>query len=86
MTNETAQLNEGLAQGRRRLTGVVVSHTPKTAIVRVTRSVMHPLYKKAYRTHKKYHAHDANDSAKVGDTITIEAARPMGARKRWLVI
>ena len=72
--------------GKRRLTGVVVSHTAKTAIVRVARSVVHPLYKKAYRTHKKYHAHDAKDAVKVGDTVTIEAARPMGAHKRWRIV
>lgn len=86
MTNETAQLKTERAQGRRRLTGVVVSHTPKTAVVSVQRSVMHPVYRKAYRAHKKYHAHDAKDAAKIGETVTIEAARSMSARKRWRIV
>lgn len=86
MTQSTAQLKKAEMQGRRRLTGVVVSHTPKTAIVSVQRSVMHPVYRKAYRTHKKYHAHDAKDAVKIGDAVTIEAARSMSARKRWRIV
>lgn len=71
---------------KRRLTGVVVSHTPHTAVVLVARKKMHPVYQKAYRVQKKYHAHDPKDAARVGDTVVIEAARPTSALKRWQIV
>ena len=66
--------------------GVVVSHTPKTAVVLVAREKMHPIYKKAFRVTTKYHAHDEGNTAVVGAKVTIEAARPMSARKRWRIV
>lgn len=85
MTNNATQETKSI-KSRRRLTGVVVSHTPKTAVVLVAREKMHPVYKKSFRVTTKYHAHDAGNMAAVGATVTIEAARPMSARKRWRII
>jgi small subunit ribosomal protein S17 len=31
-------------------------------------------------------AHDEENSAKVGDLVTIEESRPLSARKRWRLI
>ena len=43
---------------RRVLQGVVVSNkAAKTVIVKVERDVMHPVYRKYVKSHKKYAAH-----------------------------
>jgi small subunit ribosomal protein S17 len=77
-----------MAQERRRvLSGVVVSDKmDKTVVVRVARSYRHPLYGKVVKVHKKYHAHDANNSCQEGDEVRILEARPLSKTKRWVVI
>jgi small subunit ribosomal protein S17 len=72
---------------RRILQGVVVSDAcDKTVIVRVERRVMHPIYKKFITRSKKYAAHDAHNSYRVGDVVRIEESRPLSKRKRWVVL
>ena len=69
---------------RRTLQGTVVSDGMDQAItVRVERRYKHALYGKYVRSHKKYMAHDADNSARVGDTVDIVACRPMSKLKRW---
>ena len=69
---------------RRSLQGVVVSDgMAQTITVRVERRFRHPLYGKFVRSHKKYMAHDEENVAKNGDTVSIVACRPMSKRKRW---
>jgi len=51
--------------------------------VRVQRQFIHPLYKKTVRKHKKFMAHDENNSAHEGDVVQIMESRPLSARKRW---
>ncbi len=72
---------------KRILTGTVVSSSSnKTIIVKVTRRVKHKLYKKIISQSKKYHAHDANNSFKVGDTVKIIESKPISKLKTWMVI
>lgn len=72
---------------RRTLQGVVTSDkTDKTIAVRVERRFAHPKYGKFVREHKKYHAHDENNEAHVGDVVEIVACRPMSRTKRWRLI
>jgi small subunit ribosomal protein S17 len=72
---------------KRILTGTVVSDKmDKTVVVRVERRVMHPIYKKFIRRSKKYSAHDANNTHKVGDTVRIQECRPLSKTKKWEVI
>ncbi|MBM0207596.1 30S ribosomal protein S17, partial [Micromonospora sp. STR1s_5] len=35
---------------------------------------------------KNYHAHDENNSAKVGDTVSIEESRPYSKTKTWKLV
>lgn len=66
--------------------GIVISDsTDKTVVVRVDRAVRHPLYKKNYRISKKFHAHDAENKAKVGDVVEITESKPLSKLKRWNV-
>jgi small subunit ribosomal protein S17 len=72
---------------RRVLQGTVVSDKgDKTVVVRVERSVVHPLYKKIIRRSKKYHAHDADNRFKVGDQVRIRECRPISKTKSWEVL
>ena len=72
---------------KRILTGTVVSSSSnKTIIVKVTRRVKHKLYKKIISQSKKYHAHDENNSFKVGDIVKIIESKPISKLKTWMVI
>jgi small subunit ribosomal protein S17 len=72
---------------KRVLQGVVVSDKgDKTIVVRVERRFTHPLLTKTVRRSKKYHAHDENNSFKVGDIVRIEECRPLSKTKNWIVV
>jgi small subunit ribosomal protein S17 len=77
--------NQGaLGRHRRQLEGIVVSTSAaKTAVVKVTRTFLHPQVRKYVRRSKKYMAHDEHSEAAVGDQVIIEECRPLSARKRW---
>lgn len=67
---------------RKVLVGVVASDKmQKTITVNVERKSKHPLYKKLVITHKKYHAHDEKEEAKVGDKVEIVECRPLSKTK-----
>jgi small subunit ribosomal protein S17 len=69
---------------RKQRQGVVTSAAQdKTIIVRVERRTTHPLYGKSMKVSKKYHVHDENNEAGVGDTVRIRETRPMSKLKRW---
>ncbi|MDP3641126.1 MAG: 30S ribosomal protein S17 [Alphaproteobacteria bacterium] len=72
---------------KRVLQGVVVSDKQdKTVVVKVERRYVHPLYKKSVLSHKKYAAHDENNSFKAGDVVSIQESRPISKSKNWVVI
>jgi small subunit ribosomal protein S17 len=72
---------------KRILRGVVVSDTQnKTVVVKVERRFTHPLLKKTVRRTKNYHAHDEDNSIKVGQQVSIEESKPISKLKRWRVI
>lgn len=69
---------------RKQRQGVVVSDAQsKTIVVRVERRTTHPLYGKTMKVSKKYHAHDEDEQAGVGDLVSIRETRPLSKRKRW---
>ncbi len=75
------------ARVEKSLTGSVVSTAmDKTAVVEVERLKKHPLYKKTMKRHKKYLAHDEQNSCSVGDVVEIIPSRPLSRRKRWAVL
>ena len=64
--------------------GIVVSDgNDKTIVVAVRERKPHPVYKKMMTTTKKYHAHDENNEAHVGDTVQVMETRPLSKMKRW---
>ncbi|MCC5948898.1 MAG: 30S ribosomal protein S17 [Nitriliruptoraceae bacterium] len=69
---------------RKERQGVVVSDVnDKTIVVRIERRTTHPLYAKTMTRSKKYHVHDEENSAGVGDTVRIIETRPISKNKRW---
>lgn len=70
---------------RRRLTGFVTSDKmTKTVVVEVTRTYMHPLYKKVVHASSRFKAHNELD-AKMGDEVVIVESRPLSREKHWVV-
>jgi small subunit ribosomal protein S17 len=71
----------GRRQERR---GVVVSSAmDKTIVVKVDTVRAHPRYKKVVRRSTKFHAHDEQNVAKVGDLVRIVETRPLSKTKNW---
>lgn len=72
---------------KRQLKGIVISDKmKKTAVVRVERVKEHPKYKRRYKVHKKYKAHDEKEEYKIGDRVVIKECRPLSKDKRWRII
>ena len=75
-------------RGRRKVRkGTVVSKSGlKSVVVQGETRERHPIYGKVVRRFKKYHAHDEDNTAKVGDEVTIAETRPLSATKRWRIV
>jgi small subunit ribosomal protein S17 len=87
MTKEAMSENQNDRKRRKVRTGVVVSDSmDKTVTVTVERQFLHPLYGKAMKQTKRYHAHDENNEYQVGDQVKITETRPLSKTKRWRVI
>ncbi len=80
-------MSDQKAKVERSITGKVVSNKmDKTIVVKGERKVKHPLYGKFIRRSTKYHAHDANNECKIGDTVKIQECRPMSKTKSWTLL
>ena len=72
---------------RRSIQGVVVSNkNDKTIVVLVETHKKHSKYGKRVKYRKKYYAHDENNQAQVGDTVTIMETRKLSATKRFRLV
>ena len=58
----------------------------KTIIVRVDRTMRHPLYDKVIKSSSKLHAHDAANDAKMGDVVRVMETRPISKSKCWRLV
>ena len=65
---------------------VTSSKSNKTIVVEVVRKFKHPFYGKVIARSKKYHAHDENNSFKVGDIVKIIESKPISKLKSWTVV
>mgnify|MGYP001273576097 FL=1 len=69
------------------LTGVVTSNkADKTVTVKIERKVKHPLYGKVIKRATKVHAHDENNSASIGDIVSVKECRPLSKTKTWTLV
>lgn len=65
---------------------VVSDKMDKTVVIAVDYLKPHPLYRKIIRKTNKFHAHDEDNSCKLGDVVRIEESRPLSKLKRWRVV
>ncbi len=78
---------EKTVKGGKILSGKVVSDKMKdTVVVKVTRYFKHAKYQKFIKEHKKYKAHDAGNTCKIGDLVTIKETRPISKDKHFIVV
>ncbi len=74
-------------RGGKVLSGRVVSIKMKdTIVVSVNRFVKHPKYAKYIQITKRYKAHDAGNTKKLGDSVTIKECRPISKDKNFKVV
>jgi small subunit ribosomal protein S17 len=67
-------------------TGMVISDKmDKTVVVEVSRTVIHPVYKKFVRRRKRFMAHDEENRCRIGDQVMIVETRPVSRNKNWRV-
>ena len=72
---------------RKVLVGRVTSDKmEKTIVVQVERIKRHAQYGKVLRLHKKYKAHDEQNSAHIGDLVKIIESKPISKEKRWALV
>ena len=72
---------------RKERNGKVVSKSgDKSLVVLVERRKPHPLYGKVVTYSRKYHVHDEENAAKVGDRVRIVECRPVSRLKRWRLV
>ena len=72
---------------RKERVGVVVSDKmQKPIVVAIKDREQHPLYGKFVKKTKKFHVHDENNDAHVGDTVRIMETRPLSKTKRWRLV
>ena len=83
MSTETTDAGKAV----RTLTGQVVSNKmDKTIAVAIERVVKHPTYGKFVRRTTKLLAHDENNEAREGDTVSITPCRPLSRHKSWRLL
>ncbi|MBO1923971.1 MULTISPECIES: 30S ribosomal protein S17 [Thiomicrorhabdus] len=71
----------------RTIQGVVESNGMQDSIVvRVNRFIKHPKYKKFVKKSTKIMAHDSENAASVGDTVTIKETAPISKNKSWTLV
>ena len=72
---------------RKQRQGVVTSDKmDKTIVVAAKFKEKHPIYGKFVQKTKKYHAHDDQNDAHIGDTVLIMETRPLSKTKRWRLV
>lgn len=88
MEKETPKKNtENKEANGKVLDGVVVSDKmTDTIVVKVQRFVKHPKYGKYMKISKKIKAHDAGNTKKIGDKVTIKEVKPISKDKSFTVV
>ena len=71
----------------RNVSGTVVSNKmDKSITVLVERRVKHPVVGKFITRSSKVHAHDENNTAGMGDLVSVAESRPLSKTKTWTLV
>ena len=72
---------------RKFFTGTVVSDKMnKTIVVSVDTFGVHRIYKKRVKKSTKFHVHDENNTAKVGDIVRFMETRPLSKTVHYVLV
>ena len=74
------------AQRKTRSGEVISAKMNKTLVVKTITRVPHPRFGKIVKQVKKFHVHDENNEAAVGDRVSITETRPISRLKRWRLV
>jgi len=81
--SRTPRTESAPARRQERRDVVVSDKGDKTIIVSVDVTKLHPRYKKVVRRTRKFHAHDEQNAAAIGDVVRIVETRPLSKTKNW---
>ena len=84
--NQTIDNDAARNLRKSRVGQVVSSKMNKTAVVMTVTRVPHAKFGKIIKQVKKFHAHDEENKAQVGDTVRIMETRPLSKLKRWRIV
>ena len=72
---------------RKFFTGKVVSDSmDKTIVVAVDTFDIHPIYKKRVKKTSKFHVHDEQNQAHVGDLVRFMETRPLSKTVKYVLV
>lgn len=87
MEKKNVQKNTKPEPKRKQLTGLVVSDKMKdTIVVLIERFVKNKKYQKYMTLRRRIKAHDAGNTKKIGDKVTIESCRPLSKDKSFKLV
>ena len=85
MTNK--KINPPAGGKKKVFNGVVVSDKMKdTVVVLVQRYEKHPKYGKFVKHQKKFKAHDAGNTKKIGEKVSIVETKPISKDKKFIIV
>jgi small subunit ribosomal protein S17 len=84
--NPTAATETARNLRKTRVGQVVSSKMNKTAVVETVTRGPHAKFGKIIKQVKKFHAHDEENKAQVGDTVRIMETRPISKLKCWRIV
>ncbi|MEI6561155.1 MAG: 30S ribosomal protein S17 [Verrucomicrobiota bacterium] len=84
--NQTAATEAARNLRKTRVGQVVSSKMNKTAVVETVTRVPHAKFGKIVKQVKKFHAHDEENKAQVGDMVRIMETRPISKLKCWRIV
>ena len=71
----------------KKLKGKIVSDKmDKTVVVEVSTLKKHPIYKRRFKSSKRYKVHNPENQYKTGDMVVIEETKPVSKDKRWKIL
>lgn len=84
--NQSAATEAARSLRKTRVGQVVSSKMNKTAVVETVTRVPHAKFGKIIKQVKKFHVHDEENKAQVGDTVRIMETRPISKLKCWRIV
>ena len=80
------QLSASRGLRKSRVGKVVSNGANKTAVVETITRVPHPKFGKIVKQVKRFHVHDEENRAQIGDLVRIMETRPTSKTKRWRLV